>query len=216
MSDATETIEAEADVQTPDAGLLTGEDKTDAVEDRGLLTSDDDKDANTKTDEGEGQKDGDEEGDDKREGAPESYEDFTAPEGVELDADLVEEFKGFAKEANLPQAEAQKFVDLGAKLVDKWVDGFAENIIAQRQGWLETSRAEFDQPTLSTARKGLETFGTPELTQFLRDEGIENHPEVIRLLSKVGGLASEDGFVAGGKAPEGEKPLANRMFPTAN
>jgi len=40
--------------------------------------------------------------DDAPQGAPEAYEDFSVPEGVELDAELLGEFKNVAKELNLP------------------------------------------------------------------------------------------------------------------
>lgn len=219
MSDAnteaeTTTVDTTAQADTPSAtdegGLLTGEEQQDtATDEGGLLTGD-------KTDEASGDADTTEDSKDEAEGAPESYEDFTMPEGMELDGELTEELKTFAKEANLSQAKAQGLVDMGAKLVDKWVDNFADRLVEQRNGWLEASKAEFDDAALAQARKGLEAFGTPELKKFMREEGVENHPEIVRLLARVGELASEDRFVAGDKAQTSEKPLANRMFPTAN
>ena len=52
---------------------------------------------------------------DKPEGAPEQYAEFALPEGFQVDTAVMDEFKGLAKELNLPQATAQKLVDLQAK-----------------------------------------------------------------------------------------------------
>jgi len=148
------------------------------------------------------------------EGAPEAYADFDAPEGVVLDATSIDSFKGVAKELNLPQAKAQEIVNLGAALVQRTIDSLVEGFTQTRTEWLTQSKASFEAPALAKAKLGLETFGTPELTKFLREEQLENHPEIIRLLARVGELASEDGFVAAGStSPRGDKSLAERMFP---
>jgi len=160
------------------------------------------------------------------EGAPEEYEDFTAPEGVTLDSEAVGELKSLAKELNLPQGAAQKVADLGAQMVGKWASALNEAIATPegraqllghvRAEWTESSKAEFDAPTFAKAKATLDTLGTPALDKFLREEGVGNHPEIIRLLSRVGELVGEDRFVAGGKAPAAEKPLADRLYATAN
>ena len=149
-------------------------------------------------------------------GAPDEYTDFTAPEGITLDAETTTSFKAVAKELNLPQAKAQQVVDLGTALVQRAIDTLVEGFTQTRTQWTEASRAEFDGPALAKAKHGLETFGTPALTQFLREERLENHPEIIRLLARVGELASEDGFVPGGAVPRGGATLADRMFPASN
>src|SRR5215469_15796993 len=49
------------------------------------------------------------------EGAPETYSDFTVPEGFTLDKDITGEFSAIAKKNNVSQAGAQELVDLFIK-----------------------------------------------------------------------------------------------------
>ena len=51
--------------------------------------------------------------------APEAYEDFTLPEGMEMDADVLGEFQSLAKELNIPQAKPQQLTDFQTHLAPK-------------------------------------------------------------------------------------------------
>jgi len=55
--------------------------------------------------------------------------------------------------------------------------------------------------SLSSAKKALDAFGTPELRTLLNDSRLGNHPEVIRLLVRAGKAISEDRMVTGGAGP---------------
>lgn len=143
------------------------------------------------------------EGDKKPEGAPEEYEDFAVAEGVALDAEAITEFKGLAKELGLSQADAQKVVDLGPKMLEKWQAKHAEAITTTVAKWAEDARADKEiggdklNENLAVAKKALDAFGTPELKTLLNESGLGNHPELIRLLHKAGKAISEDGYVGG-------------------
>ncbi|API59634.1 hypothetical protein BSL82_10150 [Tardibacter chloracetimidivorans] len=169
---------------------------------------------------GEGEKaPGEGEGEKAPAGAPEAYEDFTAPDGVTLDAEVLDEFKAFAKEHNLPQAEAQKYVDTAIKLQEKWSQAQADAIVEIRGDWLKSSQTDKEfggdklETSLATAKRGLEAYGSKELASFLDETGLGNHPEIIRLLVKAGATVSEDRFVAGGGAAHGARDLASRLYP---
>lgn len=142
-------------------------------------------------------------------GAPEAYEDFTAPEGVELDAAAVEDLKALAKDANLSQAGAQKVADLGMKLAAKWGQDQADRVAEMQAGWVEAAKADKEiggdalSENLSVAKKALDTYGSPELAALLNESRLGDHPEVIRFMRKVGLTLSEDTAVAPGTA---EKP----------
>ena len=143
--------------------------------------------------------------DDKPAGAPEAYADFTAPEGVELDPDLLGDLKTLGKENNWTQEQAQKVVDLGAAMQDKFSKTFADSVVAARAEWREqtTTDAEFGgknlQPNLAIARTARETFGTPALKDLLDQSGLGDHPEVVRFFYKVGKATSEHDLVVSGK-----------------
>jgi len=156
---------------------------------------------------------------DEKQDAPGDYEAFTLPEGVEMDNDALDKFKPIAKEAGLDQDNAQKFVDL-------YTDAVVEATENQQKMWAETQQTWVDQAktdkeiggekfesNLGDAKKALKQFGTPELDEAMSVTGAGNHPEFIRLLSRVGKAISEDAMVPG-KATTGPKTHAEILYPT--
>lgn len=166
-------------------------------------TADPDKGEVAETEKVEGDEGKETEGKDAK-GAPEQYEDFSAPEGVELDVELTGELKTLAKELNLSQADAQRVADLGAKLAEKFAGQQTEVLAQARTEWTEQSRADKEfggdkiDANLAVAKRALDTFGTPELRQLLNESGLGSHPEIIRAFYRAGKTISEDSLVTGG------------------
>lgn len=161
-------------------------------------------------------------GDDKKpEGAPDEYEDFSAPDGVAIDADALTEFKGLAKELNLSQTDAQKVVDLGPKLMEKWQSKNAEAISTAVAQWEKDTIADQEiggdklKENLAVAKTALKTFGSEQLAKLLHESGLGNHPEIIRAFYRVGKATSEDGFV-GGKRESAKTNDAKSFYPNSN
>lgn len=154
-------------------------------------------------------------------GAPETYEDFVAPEGVELDADLVGELKALAKDMDLSQAGAQKVTDLGLKLAAKWGEEQANRVAEMQAAW--KSEAEADKEiggdalpaNLAVAKKALDTYGSPELAALLNESRLGDHPEFIRLMHRVGKTLSEDTPVTTGNAAPAARD-ARGFYPNSN
>lgn len=159
---------------------------------------------------------------DKPPGAPEQYVDFTAPEGITLDAEVSGEFKELAKGMNLPQDKAQQVVDLGAKLVQKIETQRAQQTATALAQLAEESRndPEFGgvllDESLAGAKSVLEKFGTTELKEMLNTSGLGNHKEVIRLLHRVSKAISEDTIVGGKPGATPAASVAQRMYPGMN
>lgn len=154
-----------------------------------------------------------------KEGAPEQYEDFQAPEGVQLDAELTGDFKSIAKELNLSQKDAQRVADLGPKLMQKWQDHQAQAVSQLREEWANTAKADKEYggdalaENLAVAKQALDTFGTPELRSLLNESGTGNHPELIRFMVRVGKAISSDTFVAGERgASAASRDLASNLY----
>ena len=155
------------------------------------------------------------------EGAPEAYADFTLPEGLTPDTPVLGEFAALAKEANLPQATAQKFVDLAGKMQTQTVEGVQAALEAQGEQWGEAAKADkefggdaFDA-NLAIAKTALDTFGSPELKSLLNQSKLGNHPEVLRAFVKIGKAISQDGFVPGRGGAANASPAA-RMYANSN
>ena len=172
-------------------------------------------------------KDGEVKAEDAPQGAPESYAEFTVPEGFTLNTDLGTELTALAKELNLPQATAQKLVDIGVKQAQGFVASMKSGVEAAKAQWAEAVRSDAEigganlGPNMAVAKKALVAFGTPELTGLLNQTGLSQNPEFLRLLFRVGSAISEDTLVDGdGGGAGGGKPAvrdhASRMYPKMN
>ena len=122
-------------------------------------------------------------------GAPESYADFTVPEGFEQPFD---DFKAWAKEQNMTQAQAQSAVDLYASKIVPQIQQAQEKVI---EGWREQSVKEFGDKGIELANKAVTKFATPEFIEFLSTSGLGNHPEMIRVFKEIAGKISESSLV---------------------
>jgi hypothetical protein len=135
-------------------------------------------------------------------GAPEAYEDFAAPEGVELDAAVLDEFKGAAKELNLSQAQAQSVVDLGIKLQQSFTEKALEAADATITSWEEAAKTDKEiggeafEKNLALAKKATDTFGSEAFkAELLEKYRLGSHPEFIRFAASVAKAISEDTLV---------------------
>lgn len=162
----------------------------------------------------------------KPEGAPESYADFTLPENMEINAAVMDEFKGMAKEANLPQEQAQKFVETGAKLVQEAVENvFNEQVEAYAKkvdSWHQTRAQdpeiggtdEKQKQALSEASKVVKAIGGESLMKALDETGAGNHPEIIRAFFRIRNVVGEDGKLIQGNSGGSEpKSPAQSIYP---
>jgi hypothetical protein len=136
-------------------------------------------------------------------GAPEKYADFTVPEGVTLDPELLGEFSAAAKELGLSQENAQKLVAMGAKITQKNAGEVEATVEKAKAEWAEQSKTDKEfggdkfEANLADARTTFQTFGTPELGKLLEDSGLDRHPEMLRWALKVSKAISPDKLAHG-------------------
>ena len=168
----------------------------------------------------DGDKDADSTADaDEPKGAPEEYEDFTLPEGVERDEAETTKFKEFAKENGLTQKQAQSISDSKVEAAKKAVDSNMKLWEDQNNEWKAAARADKEygglkfEENLGVAKKAMQKFGTTELLQVVDNYGMGNHPEFIRLLVRVGKAMSEDGMITGVGSNPAPKSAADILFP---
>lgn len=200
-SDAQDTTAAtQADAAQSESSLLTqGAEKTPPAEGT-------QQEEGTKTgDETDAKGEGDEKDDkDKAAGAPEEYADFAVPEGVEMDADVMTEFKGIAKELGISQENAQKLIDLQASMEAKRADSMQQALADQSQQWMDEVKNDKEfggenyESNVAIAAKAIESFGSPELRTVLNRSGLGNHPELVKFCHRIGKAISDDKLVMGG------------------
>lgn len=154
------------------------------------------------------------------EGAPEKYE-IKPLEGSVLDADAMESYETVMRELDMPQEKAQALFDKIGPIVKE--RQMAQLEAAQTQ-WANDSKADKEfggdklDENLGVAKKALDKFGTPELTELINVSGLGNHPELIRFFYRAGKALSEDNFVGGhkGNNPSGPKTFnqqADVLYP---
>jgi hypothetical protein len=137
-------------------------------------------------------------------GAPEQYNDFTMPEGFSAP---IEDFKSWAKENNMTQEVAQSAVDFYTTKVAPIQQAQHE---AQVTKWTTESTEKYGNKGIEAANKALSRFSTPEFTNFLKETGLGNHPEMVGIFNTINAKISESGFVDA-KTASVNKP----MFPNS-
>ena len=139
------------------------------------------------------------------------------PEGVKLE-DL-----GDLKSVGLEGEASQKVVDHFLKLDGARQAKAAEAAKAQDKAWADALKADKEfggaqlDASMGIVRKALVKFGTPELQKAVDELGIGNHPELARLLYRVGKALGEDkldGADGGpGAKPNDKQARLKGMFP---
>lgn len=168
---------------------------------------------------------------DQESNTPTEYEDFTLPENMEVNEAVMGEFKGALSEIEkelgqaLPQAAAQKFVDMGANIAQQAVENFIQQSTEQQaqrtEEWINTFKndpelggtEEVQQATLSEAKRVVTALGGDALVNAINETGAGNHPEIIRAFHKLKDVVGEDGKVVLSNQGGGSKTLANTLYP---
>lgn len=129
---------------------------------------------------------------------PDTYADFTMPEGMQVDEAALTEALPVFKELELTQDQAQKLVDLQAAQVKASSEKQTNDFNQLMTDWQESAKTDseyggdkFDE-NIKVAQSAINKYGTPELKQLLEEQGVGNHPEVIRFMVRVGKTLKED------------------------
>jgi len=245
MSDETNTPETAQDDTTAEGSTDTAKEASEEIKPEGSETSEEgDKETESKDSEPkDGEKsEGEEESEEEEEsGAPESYEKFELPEGVEMTDEQFKEVSEFSQSLNLNQEQAQQAVNYHNEVVGRVLADAKEEANIQRmktqEDWVNQVKGDKEiggaamKENLSVALKSLNAFsdnavdatgkpvldkaGLPvsKIAQALQESGFGDHPEMVRVFYRVGKLISEDSYLSG-KAPTGApKTQAETMYP---
>lgn len=131
----------------------------------------------------------------------------------EYDANVLSTYTDLAKSMNISPENAQKMLDQMAPAMQKANEA---KLDAVRAEWLEQSKndPEFGgdklESSLKVANKAFEALASPALKELLKESGLANHPEMVRLFRKAGEMISTDQFVGGNSRQT--KPAGSRDF----
>jgi hypothetical protein len=160
---------------------------------------------------------------DKAAAVPETYE-LTVPEGFEkLDADALAAATPVFKELGLSNEQANKLMPVAGEFAKKIIaerdQQFLGTILEQRKTWLNDARADKEiggtnwDATMQASARALDRLGFPKgspLRSALDESGFGNHPEMIRLMARVGKAVGEDSDFVRSDANAAVKPKDDR------
>lgn len=166
------------------------------------------------------------------ESAPETYTNFTMPEGRTLNKETLGEATTLFRELGLSQESAQKLIDFATKNQISTEDAGKAAYTAMREGW----RSEvLKDTTLSTGTdlkpevkqsigRAIDNLGSelgPQFRQILDTSGIGDNPTMVKAMYELSKFVTEGRPVVGGgpaktgqQAPDAKPPsIASAMFP---
>lgn len=151
-------------------------------------------------------------------GAPEAY-DFTSalPEGETLDEAISQKFGEICKGMNLTNEQANQMAAYGFEYGKGLIQQMNDMREAQYDKWQEETRKELGadfEKTMNEYGAGLQHLEktSPGIRKLLSETGVGDRIEIVRAISELGRLVSEDGGVGGGN-PQGGK---TSMYPNTN
>jgi hypothetical protein len=150
-----------------------------------------------------------------------AYE-FALPDGVAIDAALLEQVAPVLQAANVPAEQAQALVSLYAQHVAAQDAARLEAQQQQVQAWADEVRADPEiggaklAATLNVAQRAIHRFGGDPLKQLLNETGLGNHPVLVRAFAAAGAAVSEDTTILPStSAAPAEPPHPSRvLYPT--
>lgn len=150
-------------------------------------------------------------------GSPETYDykDVNIPDDFEYDKDMLKEFDALNKETNLSQAQANKYMQFGLRLAQKYnadlpkvLEQVQQAKVTQFKQAMNTDeeigggdKAKMDA-YLDVADKGYVAFANDEVKAALADAGLNYHPAIIKMFHRIGELVGDDKIHAP-KTPSG-------------
>lgn len=165
---------------------------------------------------------------------PEKYADFKLPEGVTVDAPVMEKAQGIFKELGLSQDQAQKLVDFQAENMKQLATRNRQAYMDMRTDWVKSVREnpkfanEFgadgklkpDSKTLVGLGRVLDSLGNTKLTNDFRQAmdltGAGDHPAFFEVFSMLAERLGEGAPVRGNApSPHGQSAtgVASRRSP---
>ncbi|WP_219096563.1 hypothetical protein [Pseudomonas sp. UMAB-40] len=151
---------------------------------------------------------------DEPQGAPEAYTDFKLPEGMDMDAEVLGEFKGLAKELNISQEKAQQLIDFQTKLATKQAEEYQAAVTKQKEDWAAAVKndpelgGEKYEKSVESAVKVIQAFGDEGLKNLLNTTGLGNNPALFKFCHRVSQAISEDKFVLPGNQQDAPKEMS--------
>lgn len=127
--------------------------------------------------------------------------DLKLPEGALLKPEYVDQMTTFAKEQGLSNAQAQSILERDAALAANTEKAQQEQLESIKDSWRQKASEDKEiggthfKENVENAYRALNAYGSQEFKDALNSTGFGNHPELIRVFSRIGKAMAEDKFV---------------------
>lgn len=152
--------------------------------------------------------------------APATY-DLKLPEGSLLDKTDIERIVKTAKENEFAQEDAQALLEAEHEAVKAYASKQQGAMAEATKTWANESKNDKEvggekfAENAELARRVVTKFGTPQLTKALTETGLGNHPELVRIMVRIGRALGDDQLVIGTSgAMPAAKSHADKLYPT--
>lgn len=131
-------------------------------------------------------------------------------DGSLLDAAQAEKIVSFAKENKLSSAQAQAIYDRENAAVTAFATEQENQYNERKSQWVDAVKNDKEiggdnfKTNITNASNVLKKFASPEFIKTLDDTGLGNHPELIRIFSRIAKTMQPDSFVHGSSIQQGK------------
>lgn len=145
-------------------------------------------------------------------GAPEAYE-LSLSEDSLLEPSAIEDLSDYAREKGLSNEAAQELLTREEDAVHSYQEAQENEADAIRDSWIKESKDDKEVggekfiESAELSNRVLKRFATEEFFDVMKATSFGNHPEVLRLFTRIGKMMSEDQLVlpdsqGGGDIPQ--------------
>ncbi len=147
---------------------------------------------------------------------PDKYE-LKLPEGSLLDPSATERISAYAKEKGLSMEAAQEVLNRENQAVTAHHESQLKQVDVIKTQWVKDAEADKEiggekfKENIELAKRVIDKFGSDAFKTALNETGFGNHPEVIRIFTKIGRLMGEDKLVMA-KSQAGSKTMEEVFY----
>lgn len=123
------------------------------------------------------------------------------PKDSLLEPSTVDEIVSYAKEQGLSNEAAQKMLERENGAVAGYQEAQDKEVKEIRDGWKGETKADKElggenfTKSSETALRVIDRFATKDFKTLLEDTGFGDHPEVVRIFTRIGAMMTDDQFV---------------------
>lgn len=149
---------------------------------------------------------------------PVKYE-LKLPEGSTLKPSRLEELAATYKDSGVPNEAVQALVEHESEAHAAWREGLKAEAKAQVTDWYKAAESDPEiggakfKESVNLANQVVNRFGSDALKAQLNESGLGNHPELMRMISRIGRAMAPDQLVVPGIQAPPEKSAADIFYP---